>query len=107
MADAPIAVMAESIDLGEVTRADGPVTATFTIANTGKDRLEIRRIYSADAGISAVAKSMSVKRGKRNEVTVTVDPAAITGDLVNARLTVITNDPLHPTHTVRVVGIIK
>lgn len=107
MADAPIAVMTESIDLGEVTRADGPVTATFTIANTGKDRLEIRRIYSADAGISAVAKSMSVKRGKRNEVTVTVDPAAITGDLVNARLTVITNDPLHPTHTVRVVGIIK
>ena len=48
-----------------------------------------------------------MKRGKRNEVTVTVDPAAITGDLVNARLTVITNDPLHPTHTVRVVGIIK
>ena len=38
----------ESVDFGTVARNGAPVTRTFTLKNTGKETLEVRRIYSAD-----------------------------------------------------------
>lgn len=105
MAKAPIAVPeTETVDFGLVDRAGEPVSRSFTLSNAGKNNLEIRRIYSADPGVTAKAKAMTVKKGKKTDIEVTVDPSVQTGGLLNSRLVVITNDPLHPSYTIRLVG---
>ena len=45
-----------------------------------------------------------VKKGKQAEATITVDPGALPGAMLNARISVITNDPANPVQTIRVVG---
>ena len=105
MKDAPVArVESEVLDFGMIDPAAKVLSKTFTLSNGGKDRLELRRVYSGDAGVSAVAKDSSVKGGKHTEITVNVDTAALKGKILNARLLVITNDPVNPTRIIRLVG---
>ncbi len=105
MAKAPVAVPeTETLDFGVIDRAGDVVSCSFTLSNAGNTTLEIRRIYSLDPGVTAKAGKMSVKKGKKTEIQVTVDPKAQTGGLLSSRLAVITNDPLHPTRTIRLVG---
>lgn len=105
MRTSPIAVTAsDRVDFGTIDRHGEPVTASFVLENGGKDPLEIRRIYSGDPGVSATIDAKSIKRGKGAKVTVTIDPAVQPGGLLNARLIIITNDPIHPTQTIRLVG---
>lgn len=108
MAKSPIAAMEPRIDLGEIDRSRGPVSAQFDITNAGQSALEIRRVYSTDRGVSVdTPGNTTVKKGKRAAVKVTVDPAECPGGLLNARITIITNDPMQPVQTVRLVGIWK
>lgn len=109
MDKAPISVLSdELIDLGRLDRNGGPVTGSFTIGNAGKSKLLVRRIYSADPGVTVHTNAKpELSKGKKMTVTVTVDPAASTSDMLNARVTVIANDPLQPTRTVRLAGIVK
>lgn len=105
MAKAPIAVPeTEIVDFGQVDRSGEPVTCKFSLSNAGKSNLEIRRIYSADPGVVAAAASMTVKKGRKTEIEVTVDPRVQTGGLLSSRLVIITNDPLHPVYNIRLVG---
>lgn len=53
------------------------------------------------------APSDKVKKGKTTEVTITVDPSKLPGDLLNARIQVITNDPENPIVIVRAVGEVR
>lgn len=80
---------------------------TFTITNTGHDRLYIRRLWTGSEGISALADHDEIKRGKSATVTVTVDTAVYHEPLLNALLTIMTNDPDAPSRTIRLVGEIK
>ncbi|MCM1033511.1 MAG: DUF1573 domain-containing protein [Odoribacter sp.] len=109
MKKAPISVIGtEIIDLGTVDQHSGAVTASFTIGNAGKNKLSVRRVYSSDPGVAVNINSSSpVAKGKKATVTVSLDPAAVTGDIINAKVIVITNDPLQPSRTVRLVGNIK
>lgn len=51
---------------------------------------------------------MKIKPGKSTGVEVTVNPAEISDtELLNARITIISNDPLHSSRIVRVVGEVK
>lgn len=105
MRDAPIAVPeTQTVDYGTIDRRGGIITRTITLANAGKDRLDIRRVYSTDPGVTVAVKDTSVKKGKKTVITVTVDPSVQTGALFNSRLNIITNDPMHPTYVVRLVG---
>jgi len=105
MAKAPIAVpSAETVEYGVVDRAGGPVTASFTLSNSGKSNLIVRRIYSGDPGVTASIDESTIKKGKSAQIHVTIDPAVQTGGLLNSRLSVITNDPLHSVYTIRLVG---
>lgn len=106
MASAPIAALPQTIvDFGVIDRsAPGPLTAQLRIENAGKDKLLIRRVYSSDPGVQATVNTDAVKKGKAATVTVTVDPAQCRGALFNARLNIITNDPLEPVQTMRLVG---
>lgn len=90
-----------TVDFG---RLDGAQTKTVTINNVGKSPLKIRRVYSADAGITASCQTKEIKPGKSAQIQVTADPAQMTGALLNARLSIITNDPDSPTTNLRLVG---
>lgn len=104
-AKAPVARLeARSVDFGRLDRTSGKTTKTVTLTNEGKSALEIRRVYTADRGVEVVADRTTVKKGKTAEIEVTVDPAAVEGTMVNARVSVITNDPDNPVQMVRVVG---
>lgn len=107
-ANAPEAVAdPEIVDFGEIARDGGPVSRTFDVANRGKSPMALRRVYTGDRGVNVAADRSKVKKGKHATVTVTVDPSALPSDLLNARVTVITNDPLRPTVTVRASGMVK
>jgi hypothetical protein len=74
---------------------------TITISNTGKSPLNIRRIYTLDKGINATVKKTVIKPGANTRIS--VSPSLPYGPLpINARLVIITDDPLNPTQTVRV-----
>ncbi|MDE6288434.1 MAG: DUF1573 domain-containing protein [Muribaculaceae bacterium] len=108
MEKAPIAVINEQyLDYGTINRADSLASRSFNIGNTGRSKLLIRRIYTTDPGIDIKFKNDTVGRGKKVTVTVTVDPTAITGDILNAKLVIITNDPLQPVRTLRLVGSLR
>lgn len=97
----------ESLDFGIISRAAGPVTRTLSLGNTGKSTLEVRRVYTTTPGVTVNIDRKSIKKGKSAYITVSADPEAIHGKLLNAQITVITNDPITPTITLRGVGIIQ
>lgn len=105
MAKAPIATAStQAVEYGRINRNGGPVTAAFTLTNSGKDNLLVRRVYSGDPGVTATIDKTTIKKGQSAQILVTVDPSVQTGGLLNSRLSVITNDPLHSVQTIRLVG---
>lgn len=105
IAKAPVLRLStQSLDFGRVSRNDNPITLTATVRNDGKRALEIRRIYTADPGVTVSIDSKKIKPKKTAVVTVTVDPAALPGAMLNARISVISNDPSAPVQTLRAVG---
>ncbi|MCM1035852.1 MAG: DUF1573 domain-containing protein [Bacteroides sp.] len=107
-ARAPVAILsATTLDAGSVARTDGEITRTFTISNSGRNPLKIRRVYSSDLGVEVrLDGTATVKRGKHTTVTVKADPSAAPSDMLNARVSVITNDPVHPVQTVRLTAML-
>ena len=107
IAKAPVAQLeGDNLDFGTISREAGAVTRTLRLDNNGKSTLEVRRVYSSNPGVDVSVDRTSVKKGKSADIKVTVDPAAIPGKLINANITVITNDPITPTQTVRVLGVL-
>ncbi len=106
MQNAPMSYTdSDFVDLGDISRSGGPVGGSFTLGNVGHDRLEIRRIYSYDDGITVVQpKDSSIKKGKKTTVGVTVDPTQPPAGIINATVTVVTNDPMQPMRSIRIVG---
>ena len=50
------------------------------------------------------ASTTTVKKGKSADIIIDIDPSMQEGDILNSRIQIITNDPLHPSYTVRIVG---
>lgn len=106
MQKAPVAdYSTKLIDLGRISRDSKPVERTFTITNSGEQQLLVRRADTPDPAVKVSLSSDKIKKGKSATVTVRIDPSKI-GDteLLNARITIITNDPKRPQNIVRVVG---
>ncbi len=103
---APVAYTETStVDFGNYTPTDTtPTTRTFTLYNNGRSNLIVRRVYSMDPGVTATVSKTKIKPGKSAEVTVSMTPSAVRGAFFNARLSLITNDPVAPVKTVRLVG---
>ena len=97
-----------AIDLKKLSRTDAPIHRTFTIENLGKSPLIIRGISCPDKAVEVKLKNDKIKPGKKEKVEVTVTPSLI-GDteLLNARINIVANDPLHPSTMVRVVAEVK
>lgn len=106
--DAPVIQVdcGDRIDFGSMTGND-KATRSFKATNRGKDNLIIRRLWVPEGeGVTVLADRHEIKRGKTATITITVDPSAIDGDLLNAPLTLMCNDPDSPRVTIRLVGII-
>jgi len=96
-----------TVDLGRIDRDGGIVSAQLEIANRGGSPLLIRRIYTTDPGIEIVKAPDKIKKGKRKRIEMLVDPTKYAGELLNARVQIITNDPSQPVEVARIVGEIK
>lgn len=108
--DAPVADLSVSkLDFGVINPASGKVKeATFEIANTGKNQLIVRSIKCVGSGAVTIENfkpDTKIKSGKKLKITVKMDSKELAGKpLLNAKITVITNDPEDPSQTVRIVG---
>lgn len=105
---APISLMSNDVvDFGKFSRQAGTVRKQFSVSNSGRSPLLIRRIYCPDSLVGTAVDVTEVKPGHSCTVSVAVNTAAIEGSYLNTRLTVITNDPSQPKHEVRLVGIVE
>lgn len=105
LAKAPVATLeSTSVDFGSFERSGGELTHRLKLSNTGKSTLEVRRVYTTDAGVHPEIDRNSIGKGKSATIKVTVAPDHLPGELLNARISVITNDPSNPVQTLRVVG---
>lgn len=103
--NAPVAALSpERINLGEVG-VDEPLHAEFTVSNSGKSTLIIRRMQVVDTSVtSATISSEKIKPGKKATIKLSIDPAKAENDFINIRLTLITNDPDNSVITGRVTA---
>lgn len=106
---APVATLStEIVDFGRLSATDGKKTTTFTITNTGKSPLIVRRYFTADPAVGLHIDREKIKPGKSAKLKVTVDCSQLHApDPLNARITLITNSPSAPSQIVRVVGEVK
>lgn len=105
-AKAPHASLSEkSLDFGSFNREDSPAVMKFKVTNTGETPLLIREISTPDKSLSIKVSDSKVKKHKSANVEVTFDPKSLgSSELLNARISVITNDPDKPVQMVRIVG---
>ena len=101
LANAPVAKFEPaSFDFGDMSQGEKK-THTFTLTNTGKSELLIRRVRTS-CGCTAVAPSKDViAPGESAPIKVTFDSRGKRGRQSKS-ITVITNDPKNPTTTLRI-----
>ncbi len=106
---APVANLYPTVvELGTVTDKDKKIKVEVTIANDGKSKLEVRRIYSPQLTLKSATKTpLSLKPGQMKKIEVTVDCSGIPAGLFNIPVEVLTDDPLRPGTRFRLVGIRK
>lgn len=106
-ANAPLArVNPGKLDFADISREGGKITLKFSVSNAGKSPLIIRRIYSACGALKITSVPKSIAPGKSKEVTVTLDPSLLPADadVLNERISLISNSPNNSNLTLRVVG---
>lgn len=102
--NAPVAVISgETVDLGRIDTND-LIERTVELTNRGKTPLEVRRVYSTDKDIDVTIDHTTIGKGKSAIITIIIDPAKSGDEMVNSRVTVMTNDPQRSEITLRVIG---
>ena len=97
----------ERVDFGVVNRQGEPISMEFKVSNQGKDELKLYRVYSLDEGVSVELEKEKIKSGKSAKVKVLVNPSQLKGELLNATIKFVVNDPSNPQPVMRVVGELK
>lgn len=99
-----IKIDADRLDFGDYNPSQ-PGTLSFTITNTGKDPLLLRRVYTIDKGVSIKVDNTKIKKGKHATVKVTLHPDELPDGILNARISIISNDPDNANISVKAIGI--
>ena len=102
-----ISVVPDQIDCGTIYKGSGLIHKTLTVKNLGKDPLILRRVYSADRGVEIEFPSDKIKKGKSAEIKITIDPQQFPSNIMDARLSIISNAPDNPVMPLRIVGELK
>lgn len=92
----------KSLDFGKL--GSEPVSRSAVIKNIGKSPMKIHRVYTGDSGVKVDIAATTIKPGAATKVTVFVEPSKLPGDILNARISIISNDPDMPVATLRAVG---
>jgi len=79
-----LAFQAETLDLGPIAEADGPVARTFRFTNTGDAAVRLVRVEAACGCTTPSWTSEVVPPGASGEVAVAFDPAGRPGDFDKA-----------------------
>lgn len=95
------------IRFGTQRRSAGSRTQPLRIANTGTRTLVVRAVESQPGIGCSLRPGERVAPGKTLEATVTLDPGSLDYGAVSKRLLIVTNDPEHPSRTLRVTAIIE
>lgn len=99
-----IAVDTDRLDFGSFDPSK-KTSMSFNITNKGKNPLILRRVYTTDKGIEIDVDKDKVKTGKSASVKVTIDPSRLESDVLNSRISIISNDPDNSNLTIRLVGL--
>lgn len=100
-----LAIDTPTVDFGHLTPGKGTESLTFTISNTGKRELIVRRIYTADPAVDIKLSKTKIAPGKSAKVKVIVDRSKLLApNPLNARITILANSPTTTSTIVRVVG---
>lgn len=93
---APIIEVARDIDLGTIAKGK-KLTSKITISNAGINPLLVRRVFTNDTQINAIAPKYAIKAGKKTDIKIelTTKPDEKTSEYTRI-LTLITNDPQNP-----------
>lgn len=103
-ASAPVCEVGRDKLVFENLRSGEIAEGMLTIKNTGKSNMIVRRVMAADKAITTKCDKTLLKPGNQATVTIKVNPGKMSDKVLNSQITVITNDPLTPRTTVRVVG---
>lgn len=105
LADAPVAKFSTlKIDFDRIV-GNKPITKEFTIANTGKTPLMIRRIDAMNNAVTFTCLTRKVAPGENVVIEVTLDPKSLPKDTpLNTSINLILNAPATPNVEVRLVG---
>lgn len=100
-----VGLVTEMYDMDKFGWSDAGITINSKIFNNGKNPLEIHRVYSPDPSIEVSVAKDKIKGGKNTDFVINIYPEKIpAGEPLNARVTLITNDPVTPTKIIRIVG---
>lgn len=100
---ARIKVVPELIDLGVLdVKARKPLRREIVVENEGEGDLRIMRIYCSEEGVNAVKYPTRLSGGKRNRITVEVDPSKLKKGAQAIMLDIYSNDPVKPVKSVRI-----
>lgn len=102
-----IEIMSDRVDFALFDRNSQQLSRQFRVKNTGQSTLKIRRLYIGTTGITVETDKNEIKKGKETIITVNVNPEKLPGDILNAYLTIISNDPDNSQALVRIVGEFK
>lgn len=105
--DAPQCYLAPPmIDLGEIQKADKRVKLKFEIRNDGKTEMRVIRIFSTNKAVKITRYPTSVKPAKTGTAEGQLDLTQLPAGPFNIKVEVLTNDPLHPSRTLSIAGIL-
>lgn len=102
-----IEIMSDRVDFALFDRNSQQISRQFKVKNTGQSTLKIRRLFIGTTGITAEIDKSEIKKGKEATIIVNVNPDKLSGDILNAYLTIISNDPDNSQALVRIVGEFK
>ena len=91
------------IELGKVS-SDSKIKGKFNIINDGVSVMNVSRIYSFNKAFSVKRMPKKLKAGKSGVVEFELDVTKLPVGAFNVKVEIVSDDPLRPSETVRVVG---
>lgn len=98
-----IEIDSKTIDLGKIDDVV-KVKGRFEIKNSGKSSLNIDRIYSFNKAFKVKRMPKKLKSGKKDVVEFELELSKFPAGAFNVKVEVVSDDPLRPSETVRIVG---
>lgn len=98
-----ISIDEKVIEFGKISD-ESKVKGKFQISNEGASVLNVSRIYSFNKAFSVKRMPKKLKAGKSGVVEFELDMAKMPIGAFNVKAEVVSDDPLRPSETVRIVG---